>query len=92
MVLISFLSFPVLLTFLSVTLVLAVSLSSGLITYAVLNFFGMNKELIYGKSNFAQQGVIVASNNIKTHKKLCLEIKETIKKYNLFTSLEGLLE
>ena len=48
MVIISFLSFPVLLTFLSVTLVLAVSLSSGLITYAVLNFFGMNKELIYG--------------------------------------------
>ena len=48
MVIISFLSFPFLLTFLAVTLVLSVSLSSGLITYAVLNFFGMNKELIYG--------------------------------------------
>ena len=43
-----------------------------------------NQELTYGKSNFAQGGVIVASNNIHTHKKICLEIKETIKKYDLY--------
>ena len=43
-----------------------------------------NQELIYGKLNFAQGGLIVASNNIHTHKKLCLEIKETIKKYDLY--------
>ena len=43
-----------------------------------------NQELIYGKSNFEQGGVVIASNNFKTHKNLCLEIKEVIKKYNIF--------
>ena len=41
-------------------------------------------EITYGKKNFVQDGVIVASNNINSHKKLCLEIKETIKKYDLY--------
>ena len=37
-----------------------------------------NRELIYGKSNFAQGGVIIASNNAVNHKNICLEIKEII--------------
>ena len=36
------------------------------------------RELIYGKSNFAQGGVIIASNNAVNHKNICLEIKEII--------------
>ena len=43
-----------------------------------------NQELTYGKSHFEQGGIIVASNNIRYHKILCLEIKEIIKKYNLY--------
>ena len=34
-----------------------------------------NKELTYGKSNFEQGGIIVASNNYLMHKSICLEIK-----------------
>ena len=37
-----------------------------------------SRELIYGKSNFAQGGVIIASNNAVNHKNICLEIKEII--------------
>ena len=37
-----------------------------------------SRELIYGKSNFAQGGVIIASNNAANHKNICLEIKEII--------------
>ena len=43
-----------------------------------------NQELTYGKKDFSQGGVIVASNNKNTHKSLCLEIKEIIRKYNLY--------
>jgi len=43
-----------------------------------------NKQLIYGGSNFEHGGVIVASNNKNTHKDLCLEIKEIIKKYKIY--------
>ena len=43
-----------------------------------------NKELIFGKSNFEQGGIIVASNNANYHQKLCLEIKEIIEKFNLY--------
>ena len=44
-----------------------------------------NEELIYGKSNFEQGGIIVASNsNNHTHKNICLEIKEIIKKYDMY--------
>ncbi len=43
-----------------------------------------NKELSYGKSNFQQEGIIVASNNIKTHESICLEIKEIIEKYKIY--------
>ncbi len=43
-----------------------------------------NKELSYGKVNFEQRGIIVASNDKQGHEKLCLEIKEIIKRYNLY--------
>ena len=43
-----------------------------------------NKDLCYGKSNFEQGGIIVASNNITTHKELCLSIKEIIEKYKIY--------
>mgnify|MGYP001303265729 FL=1 len=43
-----------------------------------------NEELIYGKSNFEQGGIIIASNNINIHKMICLEIKEIIKKEDLY--------
>ena len=43
-----------------------------------------NEELIYGKTNFEQSGIIVASSNFKNHQNLCLEIKEIIKQYDIF--------
>ena len=43
-----------------------------------------NQELNYGKSNFQQGGIIVASNDHKNHGKICLEIKEILKKYDLY--------
>ena len=43
-----------------------------------------NEELSYGESNFEQGGIVVASNNHLTHQSLCKEIKEIIKKYDLY--------
>ena len=43
-----------------------------------------NQELIYGKSNFEQAGIIVASSNRVIHKNICLEIKDVINKYDLY--------
>ena len=43
-----------------------------------------NEELIYGKSNFEQGGIIIASNNKDMHKSICLEIKEIIQKYGIY--------
>ena len=43
-----------------------------------------NEELSYGKLNFEQRGIIVASNNHQKHKNICLEIREIIKKYDLY--------
>ena len=44
-----------------------------------------NEELSYGDANFQQGGIIIASNNRYTHKKICLEIKEIIMKNGLYT-------
>jgi 3'(2'), 5'-bisphosphate nucleotidase len=49
---------------------------------AITNLY--NQGLTYGKSNFEQGGIIVASNNILHHRSLCLEIKEIIKKHDLY--------
>ena len=43
-----------------------------------------NEELTYGRLDFAQGGIIVASNSIETHEKLCLEIKKIIQNYELY--------
>ena len=43
-----------------------------------------NEELIYGNSNFKQEGIIIASSNSNNHEKICLEIKEIIKEFDLY--------
>ncbi len=43
-----------------------------------------NQELSYGKSNYEQGGIIIASNNKLRHESICLEIKEIINKYELY--------
>ena len=43
-----------------------------------------NEELIYGKSNFEQGGIIIASNNYLNHERICLEIQEVINKFDLY--------
>jgi len=43
-----------------------------------------NQELIYGKNNFEQGGIIVATREKSTHKKICLEIKKIIEKYEIY--------
>ena len=43
-----------------------------------------NEELTCGKSNFEQGGIIIATSNRLIHKDICLEIKELIKKYDLY--------
>ena len=43
-----------------------------------------NQDLVYGKSRFEQKGIIVATNNIETHKNICLEIKEIIEKHQIY--------
>ena len=43
-----------------------------------------NLELSYGNDNFEQGGVIIASNNCLTHGKLCSQVKEIIKRYDIY--------
>ena len=43
-----------------------------------------NEELCYEKPNFEQGGIIIASNNKKMHSELCFQIKEIIKKYDIY--------
>ena len=43
-----------------------------------------NEELTYGNLNYEQGGIIVASSNKNSHKRICLQIKEIIKNYNLY--------
>ena len=43
-----------------------------------------NKDLTYGNTKFEQGGIIVASNNANSHKRICFQIKEIIKKYDLY--------
>ena len=42
-----------------------------------------NKELSYGESNYEHEGIIVATSNKNTHKRICLEIKEIIDNYKI---------
>ena len=43
-----------------------------------------NQELCYGKSNFEQGGIIVATNNRNTHGRICLEIKKIIQENHMY--------
>jgi len=43
-----------------------------------------NQELSYGKTNFNQGGIIVATNNRKTHGNICCEIKNIIKEEDIY--------
>ena len=43
-----------------------------------------NSDLIYGKSNLEHPGIIIASNNKQNHLKICSQIKNIIKMYDLF--------
>ena len=43
-----------------------------------------NQELTYGKNNFEQPGIIVATNNKNTHGSICLEIKKIIEESGIY--------
>ena len=43
-----------------------------------------NEELKFNQLNFEQKGIIIASNNKRNHKNLCFQIKEIVKKYDLY--------
>ncbi len=43
-----------------------------------------NQELTYGKTSFEQGGIIVATNNKKTHGNICFEIKKIIQKNGIY--------
>ena len=43
-----------------------------------------NEELSFENPDFKQEGIIIASNNRQNHKGICLEIKQIVKKYDLF--------
>ena len=43
-----------------------------------------NEELVYGSTDLKHSGIIIASNNKKNHKRICFEVKEIIKEYNIY--------
>ena len=43
-----------------------------------------NEELTYGNLNYEQGGIIIASSNQNSHERICFQIKEIIKNYNLY--------
>ena len=43
-----------------------------------------NRNLLYNGENYEQRGIIIASNNKDKHGEICKEIKQIIKKYNLY--------
>ncbi len=43
-----------------------------------------NQELTYGKTNFKQGGIIVATNNKNNHKNICLKIKKIIEDNGIY--------
>ena len=44
-----------------------------------------NEELVYGSTDLKHSGIIIASNNKKNHKRICSEVKEIIKEYNIYS-------
>ncbi len=43
-----------------------------------------HKDLFYGRPNFEQPGIVIASNNKFGHESICSHIEEIIKKYDLY--------
>ena len=43
-----------------------------------------NEELVYGSTDLKHSGIIIASNNKKNHKRICSEVREIIKEYNIY--------
>ena len=43
-----------------------------------------NEELKYGRSNYEQKGIIIASNNLEGHANLCQQIKDIIIRHDLY--------
>ena len=43
-----------------------------------------NEELVYGSTDLKHSGIIIASNNKKNHKRICSEVKEIIREYNIY--------
>ena len=43
-----------------------------------------NEELVYGSTDLKHSGIIIASNNKKNHKRICLQIKDIIERYNIY--------
>ena len=43
-----------------------------------------NEEITYNQANFEQKGIIIASRNKETHQKVCIQIKELMKKLDLY--------
>jgi len=43
-----------------------------------------NQELSYGKNSFEQGGIIVATNDKKTHRSICQEIKKIIEDNGIY--------
>ena len=43
-----------------------------------------NQELVYGSTDLKHSGIIIATNNKKNHKRICSEVKEIIKEYNIY--------
>ncbi len=48
-----------------------------------------NQEISYGKNNFEQGGIIIASSNKLIHERICLEIKEIIRENNIYPLLQA---
>ena len=46
-----------------------------------------NEDLCYGRPNFKQEGIIIASNNVYHHKEVCAQIKEIITSNDLYLEL-----
>ena len=46
-----------------------------------------NEDLCYGRPNFKQEGIIIASNNFDQHKEVCAQIKEIILSNDLYLEL-----
>jgi len=42
------------------------------------------EDLVYGKPNFEQTGIIIASNDYLRHESICLKVSEIIKKYEVY--------